>query len=87
MDTHLRRRIRAGDHDAFARSVHHHAYRLTGRKGVAITRTGGKVRVQPIFGEKTYVFPGERMYDLHGTSMGGTSVMARAVVDKAGERP
>ncbi|MEU9344454.1 RNA polymerase sigma factor [Streptomyces sp. NPDC048278] len=37
MDTHLRRRIRAGDHDAFAalfdayaRSVYNHAYRLTG---------------------------------------------------------
>ncbi|CAL9539990.1 hypothetical protein SUDANB15_04193 [Streptomyces sp. enrichment culture] len=37
MDTNLRRRIRAGDHDAFgdlfdayARSVHNHAYRLTG---------------------------------------------------------
>ncbi|WP_217548786.1 RNA polymerase sigma factor [Streptomyces sp. GbtcB6] len=38
MDTHLRRRIRAGDHDAFAalfdayaRSVYNHAFRLTGR--------------------------------------------------------
>lgn len=37
MDTNLRRRIRAGDHDAFgelfdacARSVYNHAYRLTG---------------------------------------------------------
>ncbi|MFD3732745.1 RNA polymerase sigma factor [Streptomyces sp. NPDC058632] len=37
MDIHLRRRIRAGDHDAFgdlfdayARSVYNHAYRLTG---------------------------------------------------------
>ncbi|MER7179074.1 RNA polymerase sigma factor [Streptomyces hyaluromycini] len=38
MDTHLRRRIRAGDHDAFAalfdayaRSVYNHAFRLTGQ--------------------------------------------------------
>ncbi|MFD4599170.1 RNA polymerase sigma factor [Streptomyces sp. NPDC058464] len=38
MDTHLRRRVRAGDHDAFAalfdayaRSVYNHAYRLTGQ--------------------------------------------------------
>ncbi|MGX1542803.1 RNA polymerase sigma factor [Streptomyces adustus] len=42
MDTNLRRRIRAGDHDAFgelfdsyARSVYNHAYRLTGRWTVA----------------------------------------------------
>ncbi|WP_460068398.1 RNA polymerase sigma factor [Streptomyces sp. YKOK-I1] len=42
MDTNLRRRIRAGDHDAFgelfdacARSVYHHAYRLTGEWTVA----------------------------------------------------
>ncbi|MFK0154859.1 CU044_5270 family protein [Streptomyces sp. NPDC090493] len=67
--------------------VVHHVEDLTGRKGVAITRTSGKVRVQLIFDEKTYAFLGERMYDQHGTSMGGTSVMARAVVDRAGERP
>ncbi|MDL5203083.1 RNA polymerase sigma factor [Streptomyces sp. ALI-76-A] len=42
MDTNLRRRIRAGDHDAFgdlfdayARSVYNHAYRLTGEWAVA----------------------------------------------------
>ncbi|MGW4912472.1 RNA polymerase sigma factor [Streptomyces sp. NPDC004270] len=42
MDTHLRRRIRAGDHDAFgglfdayARSVYNHAYRLTGDRTTA----------------------------------------------------
>ncbi|MER5434948.1 RNA polymerase sigma factor [Streptomyces sp. NPDC002588] len=42
MDTNLRRRIRAGDHDAFgelfdsyARSVYNHAFRLTGEWAVA----------------------------------------------------
>ncbi|MFF6811616.1 RNA polymerase sigma factor [Streptomyces sp. NPDC012403] len=42
MDTNLRRRIRAGDHDAFgdlfdayARSVYNHAYRLTGEWSTA----------------------------------------------------
>ncbi|MFG2949118.1 RNA polymerase sigma factor [Streptomyces adustus] len=42
MDTNLRRRIRAGDHDAFgelfdayARSVYNHAYRLTGEWAAA----------------------------------------------------
>ncbi|GKQ39630.1 RNA polymerase sigma factor [Streptomyces sp. A012304] len=42
MDTHLRKRIRAGDHaafgelfDAYARSVYNHAYRLTGEWAVA----------------------------------------------------
>ncbi|WAZ23332.1 RNA polymerase sigma factor [Streptomyces cinnabarinus] len=42
MDTNLRKRIRAGDHDAFsdlfdacARSVYNHAYRLTGDWAVA----------------------------------------------------
>ena len=42
MDTHLRKRIRAGDHDAFgdlfdayARSVYNHAFRLTGEWAVA----------------------------------------------------
>jgi RNA polymerase sigma-70 factor (ECF subfamily) len=42
VDTNLRRRIRAGDHDAFgdlfdayARSVYNHAYRLTGEWAVA----------------------------------------------------
>ncbi|MGW2823224.1 RNA polymerase sigma factor [Streptomyces sp. NPDC001443] len=42
MDTNLRRRIRAGDHeafgelfDAYARSVYNHAYRLTGEWTVA----------------------------------------------------
>ncbi|MFD4599169.1 CU044_5270 family protein [Streptomyces sp. NPDC058464] len=60
---------------------------LTGREGVAITRTTAEEKVQLIFDEKTYAFLGERLYDLHGTSMGGTSVIVRAVVDKAGERP
>ncbi|MFE5921530.1 RNA polymerase sigma factor [Streptomyces sp. NPDC056468] len=42
MDTDLRKRIRAGDHDAFgelfdayAHSVHNHAFRLTGEWPVA----------------------------------------------------
>ncbi|GGL73149.1 siderophore-interacting protein [Streptomyces fumigatiscleroticus] len=42
MDTNLRRRVRAGDHDAFgelfdayARSVYNHAYRLTGDRTTA----------------------------------------------------
>ncbi|MFD4509312.1 RNA polymerase sigma factor [Streptomyces sp. NPDC058457] len=50
-------------------------------------RLAGQEKVQLIFDEKTYAFLGERVYDLHGTSMGGTSIVTRAVVDKAGERP
>ncbi len=67
--------------------VVHDAKDLTGREGIAITRTTGQEKVQLIFDQKTYAFLGERVYDLHGTSMGGTSIITRAVVDKAGERP
>lgn len=67
--------------------VVHDVKDLTGREGVAITRTTGQEKVRLIFDEKTLGFLGERVYDLHGTSLGGTAIMARAVVGKAGERP
>ncbi|MEU9344453.1 CU044_5270 family protein [Streptomyces sp. NPDC048278] len=59
---------------------------LTGREGVAITRGSGTERVQLIFDERTYAFLGEREYR-DGTSAGGSAILRRAVVDKAGERP
>ncbi|MFD8815827.1 hypothetical protein ACFV23_31150 [Streptomyces sp. NPDC059627] len=67
--------------------VVHDATDLTGREGVAITRTTREQKAQLIFDEKTLAFLGERVYDLHGRFQGGTSIIRRAVVDKAGERP
>ncbi len=58
-----------------------------GRTGIAVTRTGADgAEEQLIFDKETYTFLGERSLD-DGEQTGSSSVMERAVVDRAGERP
>ncbi|UIX31701.1 CU044_5270 family protein [Streptomyces sp. GQFP] len=59
----------------------------TGRTGIAVTRTGADgEEEQLIFDKKTYTFLGERVLD-DGKLVGSSSVLERAVVDRAGQRP
>ncbi|MFD0137924.1 hypothetical protein ACFVIL_28790 [Streptomyces sp. NPDC127159] len=80
MDTHLRTRIRAGDHgafgelfDAYARSVHS---RHAGPARQGLDGPGGRRG-----------HPGERRRGAKGQVTGAGAILERTVVDKAGERP
>ncbi|MET8647417.1 CU044_5270 family protein [Streptomyces sp. NPDC004675] len=64
-----------------------HVKDSAGREGVAVTRGSGDGSDRLIFDPKTYAFLGERQLDAKDQVTGGSAILERTVVDKAGERP